>query len=418
MKKGHKKSRIHYGRFLVLIIVIVASFIVVDKFFLKSVDSKKETSLIMSKFVGKDEDYLDKFKKISFDRVYKYDDDFPKGKVISQSVPEGTEYKAGTNVSVVISLGKVDKQKFTEDGINELGRVPIMMYHGIEDVSDNKYVGGNIDRDGYNRTADAFRKDLEFYYSKGYRMVRLVDYVNGKIDVSYGKSPLVLTFDDGNSNNIRVTGLDSNGDIVIDPNSAVGILEEFKKKYKDFNVTATFFVNDSLFNQPEYDEKILKWLVNNGYDVGNHTKGHTNFTKVDIEKTQEVVADVYKRLDDIIPNRYVKIVALPFGSPYNKNHSNFPYILRGSYDGYSYETESALRVGWEPEVSPFDKDFDKTFLKRCRAYDNNGKDFDIEYVFNMLDNKRYISDGVISTVVAPEGQKNKMGDTKLDVVYY
>ena len=36
----------------------------------------------------------------------------------------------------------------------------------------------------------------------------------------------------------------------------------------------------------------------------------------------------------------------------------------------------------------------------------------------MLDNKRYISDGVISTVVAPEGQKNKMGDTKLDVVYY
>ena len=71
-------------------------------------------------------------------------------------------------------------------------------------------MGGNIDRDGYNRTADAFRKDLEFYYSKGYRMVRLVDYVNGKIDVSYGKSPLVLTFDDGNSNNIRVTGLDSN----------------------------------------------------------------------------------------------------------------------------------------------------------------------------------------------------------------
>lgn len=120
MKKGHKKSRIHYGRLLVLIIVIVASFIAVDKFFLKSVDSKKETSLIMSKFVGKDEDYLDKFKKISFDRVYKYDDDFPKGKVISQSVPEGTEYKAGTNVSVVISLGKVDKQKFTEDGINEL----------------------------------------------------------------------------------------------------------------------------------------------------------------------------------------------------------------------------------------------------------------------------------------------------------
>ena len=29
-------------------------------------------------------------------------------------------------------------------------------------------------------------------------MVRLIDYVNGKIDTEYGKSPIVLTFDDGN----------------------------------------------------------------------------------------------------------------------------------------------------------------------------------------------------------------------------
>lgn len=418
MKKGHKKSRVHYGRIFILIIVIVASFIAADKLLLSKSDNKKESTLIMSKFVGKDEDYLSKFKKITFNKTYKYDDDFPKGKVISQSIPEGTEYTKDTLVDVVISLGKVDKQKFTEDGINELGSVPIMMYHGIENIQDNKYTGGNIDKDGYNRTTSAFRKDLEFYYSKGYRMVRLADYVDGKIDTEYGKSPIVITFDDGNANNIKVTGLDSDGNIEIDPNSAVGVLEEFKKKYKDFNVTATFFVNDSLFNQPEYDENILKWLISNGYDVGNHTKGHTNFTKVDTEKTQEVMADVYKRLDDIIPNEYVHIVALPFGSPYNKSHANYPYILKGSYDGYSYETEAALRVGWEPEVSPFDKDFDKTFLKRCRAYDNNGKDFDIEYVFKILDNKRYVSDGVESTVVAPESQKSKAGDTNLDVIYY
>ena len=418
MKKGHKKSRVHYGRIFILIVVIVASFIAADKLLLSKSDNKKESTLIMSKFVGKDEDYLSKFKKITFNKTYKYDEDFPKGKVISQSIPEGTEYTKDTLVDVVISLGKVDKQKFTEDGINELGSVPIMMYHGIENIQDNKYTGGNIDKDGYNRTTSAFRKDLEFYYSKGYRMVRLADYVDGKIDTEYGKSPIVITFDDGNANNIKVTGLDSDGNIEIDPNSAVGVLEEFKKKYKDFNVTATFFVNDSLFNQPEYDEKILKWLISNGYDVGNHTKGHTNFTKVDTEKTQEVMADVYKRLDDIIPNEYVHIVALPFGSPYNKSHTNYPYILKGSYDGYSYETEAALRVGWEPEVSPFDKDFDKTFLKRCRAYDNNGKDFDIEYVFKILDNKRYVSDGVESTVVAPESQKSKAGDTNLDVIYY
>ena len=56
-----------------------------------------------------------------------------------------------------------------------------------------------------------------------------------------------------------------------------------------------------------------------------------------------------------------------------------------------YETDAALRVGWEPEVSPFNKDFDKTFLKRCRAYDNNGVDFDIEMTLRILDKKRYVS---------------------------
>ena len=34
-----------------------------------------------------------------------------------------------------------------------------------------------------------------------------------------------------------------------DKNSAVGILEEFKKKHPDTNVTATFFVNGGIFNQ-------------------------------------------------------------------------------------------------------------------------------------------------------------------------
>jgi hypothetical protein len=104
-------------------------------------------------------------------------------------------------------------------------------------------------------------------------------------------------------------------------------------------------------------------------------------------------------LVDIIKDKYSKIVALPFGSPYNKTHANYPHILNGTYNGIPYETEAALRVGWEPEVSPFNKAFDKTFLKRCRAYDNNGKDFDIEMTLRILENNRYISDGDIKTIV-------------------
>lgn len=75
-------------------------------------------------------------------------------------------------------------------------------------------------------------------------------------------------------------------------------------------------------------------------------------------------------------------------------------------------------MGWEPEVSCFDKDFDKTFLKRCRAYDNNGKDFDIDMVFNMLKKNKYISDGDAATIVIKEVNKDKLGTTDKKVITY
>lgn len=316
------------------------------------------------------------------------------------------------------------KELTTEDyqnnKVDELGEVPIMMYHGIHNKknSETNYTGGNVDKDGYQRTAEAFRNDLEFYYENGYRMIRLNDYVDGNIDVELGKSPLILTFDDGLINNIIVTGLDEKGEIIIDPNSAVGILEEYKKKYPDYNVTATFFINGGIFQQKEYNEKILKWLVNHGYDVGNHTYTHVNFSNVGVEKTKEEVGKIYELLDSIIPGKYVNIVALPFGSPYNLDHNNMQYIFNTNYNGKSYTTKSALRVGWKAESSPFSKDFNPKFLKRIRAYDNNGVEFDIEMNFKLLEKNRYISDGDINTIVIPSSKTNLLNDTKKEVKTY
>lgn len=351
---------------------------------------------------------------------YEYSDTVNKDDVISQSIDVGSEYSKSNKLEIVVSLGKLDKEKLASDKINELGTVPIMMYHGIvnKPSSETKYTGGNVDKDGYNRTSEAFYNDLEFYYEKGYRMVRLIDYTNGKIDVEYQKSPIILTFDDGNENNLKVNGLDENGNIIIDENSAVGILEKFKKKHPDYNVTATFFVNSTLFNQEKYNEKILNWLVDNGYDVGNHTENHLDIKSSSSEKVQKEIATVYQQLDKIIPNKYVNVIALPFGSPYSKDNSNFKYVLNGEYNDFSYTTQGALRVGWEPEVSPFHKNFDKTFMKRVRAYDNNGKEFDIEMSFKMLDSKRYISDGNVDTIVTSKNNEGIVNDSELEIIYY
>lgn len=344
---------------------------------------------------------------------YVVNNDLDENTFISQSIKKGNKYNENSELIVTFSKRTTPTtDDYRKYNVDELGVVPIMMYHGIENIENNKYTGGNVDKDGYNRTVEAFKTDLDMYYQKGYRMIRLIDYINGSINVPIGKSPIVLTFDDGNKNNMNILGLDKDGKLIIDSNCAVGILESFKKKYPDYNVTATFFLTDTLFSQPKYNNDILKWLVNNGYDIGNHTLGHVNFYKVDETATQKDVAYMYQKFDEIIPNKYIKVVALPYGSPGSTTHPNFKYIISGEYNGYKYQTIGTLREGWEPNPSPFSKSFNPLFMKRIRAYDNNGKDFDIESTFKNLDSDRYISDGNKDTITIKDDSNLKEGINK------
>lgn len=410
----------------VFIYIILVAFFSILILGLNYTDGNKYSNtmqeILLDNLVGMSIDEVEKYAKevdIKLDISYEYSYDFIKDTVILQDREVNSKISNGNVVKIVISKGEVPISIFEENNVNELGNVPIMMYHGIVDVksSDTKYTGGNVDKDGYNRTAEAFRNDLEFYYSKGYRMISLDDYVDGIVDVELGKSPIILTFDDGNINNFRVIG-EENGELLIDPNCAVGILEEFKKKYPDYNVTATFFVNSGLFEQEEYNDKILNWLVDNGYDVGNHTMSHVDFTKVDYDRSIKEIGGLYNILDRIIPNKYVSIVALPFGSPYELSHNNYNAILSGVYDNKQYLTKAALRVGWEAELSVFNKDFNPKFLKRIRAYDNNGKDFDIEMNFKLLENKRYVSDGNKDIIVIREKDKDRLVSVNMKSILY
>ena len=399
------KRKININRVLFSLIVLVIVVFLLIYLFVPRAESSEEVNLMVDltgKTVEEAKAFADKYKLNLI--IEEQNDTTEKDKIFEQSINVNSEIKENDTLIIYVSLGI----NYEELKVNELGDVPIMMYHGIHNITDNEYTGGNVDKDGYQRTKEAFIEDLEFYYNSGYRMIRLQDYVNGIIDVEAGLSPIILTFDDGLENNIKVTGLDENGNIIIDPNSAVGVLEDFKKKYPDFNVTATFFVNGGLFQQSEYNEKILNWLVDNGYDIGNHSYSHADFTTISKEKSIQEIGIVYNLLEKYIPGKYVNIVALPFGSPYDKNHGNFEAILNGIYNGNEYKTESTLRVGWMPETSPFNLNFDKTFLKRVRAWDDNGNDWDIKKSFEYLQDTRYISDGDKNTITVPQDRVEKV----------
>lgn len=67
--------------------------------------------------------------KITINKTFSNDDTILKNYVISQSVLPNTKLTEGQVVDIVVSIGP-DYAKYKVD---ELGFVPIMMYHGIHD---------------------------------------------------------------------------------------------------------------------------------------------------------------------------------------------------------------------------------------------------------------------------------------------
>lgn len=273
---------------------------------------------------------------------------------------------------------------------NEIGEIMIVMYHGIGDKETT-----------WQRKAENFRKDLEYMYQNRYRMISLNDYAKGIINTEAGYTPIILTFDDGRQNNFNIT--ENNGEYIIDSDCAIGVLEEFKKKYPDFNVTASFFLNTNPFGQQEYAQYKLNWLIDNGYDVGNHTYSHNEMEILSGEEIEAEIGSVNNIIRNYLPDYCVETLALPHGS--NPQKEYVKNMLEGNYKGENYKNLAVLDVGWRPAYSPFDTCADFTSLYRVTGSEINVDNCGIyDYFKQFKDGRRekFISDGNPSIVTIPK----------------
>lgn len=376
----------------------------------------------MPNFVGKREaEFIAFAEKVNLDYeiTYIYTTNVPKGKIISQTIEPNTilnDFKG--KEQIVISKGSLDPEEMARYKVNELGYVPIMMYHGIRATREQ------VDYAGYNRYYEDFKKDLEFFYEEGYRMITLGDFISGNISTPLGYSPIVLTFDDGNRDNFNILGFDEDGNIIIDSKCAVGILEEFKKKYPDYNVTATFFLNKGLFNGGTHEELKIKWLVENGYEVANHTYNHTPLDKVSYEKVEEEIGKIEQLLESIVPGRHLQVLAKPNGRLTDPNHANFPALKSGSYNGVPYKMQAALNIGKWFSRSIYDEKIDIYNIPRIRATNEANDEINwgappeiIDNAFASYKDSRYVSDGNQDTIVFPEYSPHTLNKEKFKDKY-
>ena len=279
---------------------------------------------------------------------------------------------------------------------NELGRIPVFEYHLI------------VDKNGvYERTHEGLRRDLEVMYQRGYRPISIAEMIDRKIDLPVGQSPVVLVFDDASPSQFRY--IEKNGQLEIDPNSAVGILTAFNKQHSDWKNRAVFCVlpaaqaGRSFFGdkgiegqKTEWRYKKVKFLADEGFELCNHTLYHARLDRAG-SMVEEFIARGNMAIDSAVPGYKVRTLALPLGLwPQNRELAK-----RGSWrdaKGHtvSYANDAILEVGGGPSRSPYDPQFNPMSIPRVQVIGDSA----VTRTLNALEKhgQRYVSDGDPRTV--------------------
>ncbi|MFB9729361.1 polysaccharide deacetylase family protein [Haloechinothrix salitolerans] len=265
-------------------------------------------------------------------------------------------------------------------GANELGLVPVLMYHQLSPNPVSEY----------DQTPSEFRAELKRLYREDYRPVTAARFVAGDIDLPAGTHPVVLTFDDSTTSQVQITK-----DGEPKPGTALAILTEFGEKHPDFNATATFYVNADPFAG---DKRALKWLHDHGYEIGAHTSTHANLGALGGAGVRRELVSNINGIKTAAPGAKVRTMALPLGI----YPSDRRLARRGSWNGRSYRFDGVMLVGAEPAPSPF-AGLDGAGVPRIRSGKGRVK-FDSAYWLDWLADhpkRRYTSDGQPDVVSFP-----------------
>lgn len=275
-----------------------------------------------------------------------------------------------------------------EVGANELGEIPVLMYHRI--LPDG---GGD-----YDLTPEEFRSELTYLAEHDYHPITAAELVSGRIDVPAGTTPVVLTFDDSTREQFALT---EDGQVA--PDTAVGILLEVADAHDGFGATGSFYVLESLFGTSGgAGAELLRELHALGFELGNHTAGHEPLGDLDRAGVQRALAEGARVITEAVPGAQVRTLSYPLGI----RPEDPSWVARGSHDGHTYRHEGALLVGSGPSPSPVAEDFEPLAIPRIRSQPTWGGEVDYGsgFWFDVLERapeRRYVSDGDPDTISFP-----------------
>ncbi|MBD0291490.1 MAG: polysaccharide deacetylase family protein [Thermoleophilia bacterium] len=234
--------------------------------------------------------------------------------------------------------------------------------------------------------------------------MRAVDLVTGKLDVPAGKSPVVMTFDDSTKEQ-----LSWDAERRAKPDTAIAIMLEFAREHEGYEPAGTFYVNREPFAGAAEGAAMLRWLHENGFELGNHTYDHIPFNRLGPAEVQRELVLGQKVILDAVPGARVETLALPLGAVPR------PASLarRGAWRGTTYRHAGVFLVGAQPSPSPFAASFRPAQIPRIRTSPPgapNG-DYGSTYWLDFLTAnpaRRYVSDGDPERVSFPRSLASQL----------
>ena len=286
---------------------------------------------------------------------------------------------------------------------NELGRIPILEWHQV------------VDADGsYKVSRDRFRAELKELYDRGYVPITLAEYLDRKIDIPAGKSPVLFTFDDASPSQFRY--VDRGGKLTVDPSSGVGILLDFIKTHPEWKAKGLFCAlpaaqaGHAFFGDKGIDGQLtawrfpkLKFLVEQGFELCNHTLWHAQLNKYSDAVVQEQLARGALAIDSAVPGYVVRGMALPYGIwPKNRAlaYSGAWFDPKGKRE-IRYKNQAVFEVAGGPARSPYDPQFNAKALPRVPLQGGTKLTPTLDAMDKPGPMARYVSDGNPAVVAKP-----------------
>jgi peptidoglycan/xylan/chitin deacetylase (PgdA/CDA1 family) len=287
-----------------------------------------------------------------------------------------------------------------EVGANELGVVPVLMYHQLRED------GGSV----YDMTEAQYRQELEWLFDNGYRPITTAQLARGDIDVPAGAKPVVLTYDDSTTTQATLTD-----DGELDPATSLGILVEIAARYDDVEPRASVYViSSSLFGGTAAGEQVLEVLHGHGMEIGNHTHNHPNLRGLSNAEVQDELATNVAVVTGLVPDAEVVTLSLPLGVwPDDRD-----VAVSGSSGSGSYRNDGILLVGANPAPSPFDAAFDPLAIPRIRANVDPEAEFESAWWFEIIgdggNTAPFVSDGDPDTISFPAELADRLAPALVD----